>query len=315
MNCVYFTPDSRSLIVCRGDAFTFWDVETLRVTRRVDRDVALYPGRVAFSPDGTLMALEMAPAIIHLQEVTTGRTVARLEDPHGDRAGWMSFTPDGTQLVVVDQYAKAIHVWDLRAQRERLKAMGLDWEWPEFPSTERVAGLARVEVLGDGPVLANLTREQKARWAIEQHCLALVTDPDNPKVCNELAWVYLTAPGKLRDVQAALPLAEKAVRLAGGNAQYRNTLGVAYYRAGRYHEAIEKLRLNIDRQEDGALAFDLYFLAMSHHRLGEIDRARDYLVWAVRWTASQRGLGSAYLEELKTLRAEAEEVLGSKDGP
>jgi hypothetical protein len=89
---------------------------------------------------------------------------------------------------------------------------------------------------------------------------------------------------------------------------------VAYYRAGRYHEAVEKLRLNVDRQEDQALAFDLYFLAMSHYRLGETARARDYLAWAIRWTASQRGLGSTYLEELKELRAEAEQLLANKDG-
>ena len=56
---------------------------------------------------------------------------------------------------------------------------------------------------------------------------------------------------------------------------YRNTLGVAYYRAGRYREAVEVLRPNLERQEDTGLAFDLYFLAMSHHRLGETARARD----------------------------------------
>jgi len=43
------------------------------------------------------MALEMAPGIIHLKEAATGRTVARLEDPHGDRATWQAFTPDGTR--------------------------------------------------------------------------------------------------------------------------------------------------------------------------------------------------------------------------
>ena len=150
MTGVFFTPDSRALIICRGDAFTFWDVETLQPIRRLDRDVALYPGHVAFSPDGKLMALEMAPAVIHLKEVATGRTVAKLEDPHGDRAGWMGFTPDGTQLVVAAPYAKAIHVWDLRAIRQRLKAMGLDWDWPEFPPADpkaKAAGPVKVEVL------------------------------------------------------------------------------------------------------------------------------------------------------------------------
>jgi WD40 repeat protein len=135
---VFFTPDSRALVICRGDAFTFWDVETSQPIRRLDRDVALFPGYVAFSQDGKLMALEMAPAIIHLMEVATGRTVAKLEDPHGDRAGWMGFTPDGTQLVVAAPYAKAIHIWDLRAIRQRLKAMDLDWNWPEFPPAAAV---------------------------------------------------------------------------------------------------------------------------------------------------------------------------------
>ena len=89
------------------------------------------------------MALEMAPGIIHLKDAATDRTVARLEDPHGDRAGWMSFTPDGTQLVVTAPYARAVHVWDLRAIRVRLKEMGLDWSWPEFPPADRAGQAAK----------------------------------------------------------------------------------------------------------------------------------------------------------------------------
>ena len=46
----------------------------------------------------------------------------------------MRFTPDGTELVTASFYAKAIHVWDLRRIRARLKAMCLDWDWPEFPA-------------------------------------------------------------------------------------------------------------------------------------------------------------------------------------
>src|SRR5262249_41985025 len=96
----FFTPDSRVLIISHGDAFTFWRVETLQEIRRLPRDGTPFPGWVAFSPDGKLMAVEMAPAIIHLKETATGRTVAQLEDPNGDRATWQGFTPDGTGLVV-----------------------------------------------------------------------------------------------------------------------------------------------------------------------------------------------------------------------
>jgi WD40 repeat protein len=130
---VFFTPDSRALVISRGDEFSFWDVETLQPILRLPRDVAQFPGHVAFSPDGKLMAVEMVPAVIHLKEAATGRTVARLEDPHGDRASWQGFTPDGTQLVVVARHNFAIHVWDLRAIRTRLRDMNLDWDRPEFP--------------------------------------------------------------------------------------------------------------------------------------------------------------------------------------
>jgi serine/threonine protein kinase/WD40 repeat protein len=129
---VFFTPDNRELIVARCNEFTFHDLKSLEVSRRMPREIGLYPGHVAFTADGKMMALEMAPGLIHLKEITSGHTVARLEDPHGEISTWMSFTPDGTQLVVAARYAGAIHRWDLRAIRARLKTMNLDWNWPEF---------------------------------------------------------------------------------------------------------------------------------------------------------------------------------------
>jgi WD40 repeat protein len=154
---VFFTPDERELIVARDREFTFHDLKTLEVSRRLPRDIGLYPGHVAFTSDGTLMALEMAPGLIHLKELTSGRTVAQLEDPQGDLSTWMSFTPDGTQLVVAASYAGAIHRWDLRSLRARLKTMNLDWDWPEFPAPPVATLLAkrdrprRVEVIGATP--------------------------------------------------------------------------------------------------------------------------------------------------------------------
>ena len=131
---VFITPDNRELIVARGGDFTFHDMQTLAVNRTMPRETGLFPGLVAFTADGQLMALEMAPGVIHLKEITSGRTVARLEDPQGDQSTWLGFTPDGTQLVVAARYAGAIHRWDLRAIRARLKTMNLDWDWAEFPA-------------------------------------------------------------------------------------------------------------------------------------------------------------------------------------
>jgi WD40 repeat protein len=131
---VFFTPDSRALVISQGDEFSFWDVDTFQPLRRISRAHNQFPGWVAFSPDARLMALEMAPGVIHLMEVASGRTVARLTDPHGDRAWWQAFTPDGTRLVTAARFASAVHIWDLRVIRTRLKLMSLDWDWPEFPA-------------------------------------------------------------------------------------------------------------------------------------------------------------------------------------
>jgi hypothetical protein len=310
---VSFTPDSRALIIARGDGFCFWDVETLQPIRQLRRDIAQYPAPVAFSPDGRLMALEMAPAIIHLKEASTGRTVARLEDPHGDRATWLGFTPDGTQLVVVASYARAIHVWNLRAIRARLKTMSLDWNWPEFPpepAEDRAAEPETIEVVPGELRMTPLTPEQRLQQDIARSRRELEANPNSAPVCNTLAWIYLTAPGALRNVEAAVPLAEKAVRLTGGDPNFRNTLGLAYYRAGRYREAVEVLRPNLELQKDWALAHDLYFLAMSYHGLGQTARARDYYQWAVRWAQLQPYRDPAHLEELNVFGAEAAKLLG-----
>jgi serine/threonine protein kinase/WD40 repeat protein len=309
---LFFTPDSRALIISRGDEFTFWDVETFQLIRRLPRDVTPYPGHVAFSADGKLMALEMAPAVIHLKEVATCRTVAKLEDPCGDWATWQGFTPDGAQLVAVAMYANAVHVWDLRAIRARLKEMNLDWDWDEFKPAAPAAAPVTVEVLTGGLPGAALTREQRARRDIERARREVEANSDSGEACNALAWAYLMAPPALRDVEAALPLAEKAVRLAPRPANHHNTLGVAYYRAGRYRDAVNKLRPNVEKEADADVAYDLYFLAMSHHRLGETARARDYYDWAVRWVAAQRDLHSLRRDELAEIRAEAEALLGSR---
>jgi len=272
-------------------------------------------GPGTFAPDGKLMAVGTTTAAIRLVDPATGRELAVLDDPNQHTSYSPVFTPDGTKLIAVSP-GHGIHVWNLRLIRQQLAAMGLDWDAPPYPpadpASKAVAPL-KVEVrLGD-PGMPLLNREQRARRAIEHYRRLVAAKPNCARSCNCLAWVYLTAPEPLRDVKAAVPLAEKAVELAPKTAMYVNTLGVAYYRAGRYREAAEMLRANLAIREDRGLAFDLYFLAMTYHRLGERARARDYYDWAVRWTRTQRGLSAGHLEELTGFRAEAGELLGIEE--
>jgi len=70
--------------------------------------------------------------VIRLVETETGRTAARLESPDLCSVGCATFSPDGSRLVVVTNDGPAVHVWDLRAIRRRLSAMGLDWDAPAY---------------------------------------------------------------------------------------------------------------------------------------------------------------------------------------
>jgi tetratricopeptide (TPR) repeat protein len=287
-----------------------WEVDTWREVRH------FHPANFCFSPDSRLLAINDRLSVIHLVEINTGREIASLTSPDSIGSSPLFFTPDGTQLVSTSSGTSGLYVWDLRLIRQELKELGLDWEWPDFPPRDASGNGAKtlkVEVdLGDLGK-PSLTREQRARQAIEHYRRLVAAKPGDARACNGLAWLYATAPEPLRDVKAAVPLAEKAVKLAPNDAMNANTLGVVYYRAGRYREAVEVLRANLASQEDWGLAFDLYFLAMGHQRLGEAARARDYYDWAVRWTRTQQGLSAGHLEELTEFRAEAKELLEIKE--
>jgi tetratricopeptide (TPR) repeat protein len=139
--------------------------------------------------------------------------------------------------------------------------------------------------------------------------------PDDAIVCNELAWRLVAAPPAERDPPRALALAEKAVTL-GPPARYpnvwayHNTLGVALYRVGRYKDAIVELQISIRHQKKQYNAFDLYFLAMCHQRLGDKAKANESYEQAVgSHEQNETTLRSDDQAELRVFRAEAEELL------
>jgi WD40 repeat protein len=309
---VRFSPDGKWLAACTS-ACRLWAVGSWQEGPSLG---VTTPGTIAFSPDGRLLAMETGQNTVRLLDPDTGREYARLEDPNQDRARDIAFSPDGTQLVVTGE-AQWLHVWDLRAIRAELARRDLDWDLPPYPPPADPPDAPPVRVAVDLGELAQPKRsvEERARLDIERFRQALAKKPEDAPTCNNLAWAYLMAPEPLRDGKAAVLLAEKAVRKEPKNPTYCNTLGLAYYRTGQYRQAVEVLRPNLQSQEPSALTYDLYILAMSCHRLGETERARDYYTWAVRSLDAPKGPSPAEPEDLSALRAEAEAVLGLPPPP
>jgi tetratricopeptide (TPR) repeat protein len=155
---------------------------------------------------------------------------------------------------------------------------------------------------------ANLLRLKEQRRACADLQQAVALDPEQPRTCNDLAWLYLTGPAEIRAADKALPLARRAVRAAPGNWAYQNTLGVAYYRVGEFRLAAETLERNSKHPKNQSPATDWLFLAMSHRRLGETARAWDYYDRAVCWQERAK-LTPAMTDELNAFRNEARAVL------
>ncbi len=130
---------------------------------------------------------------------------------------------------------------------------------------------------------------------------ALELEDNDPAVNNDLAWFLATSPApSFRDAALALRLAQKAAVAAPEIANYRNTLGVAYYRSGNIRAAVAELEKSMSLQAGGT-PFDWFFLAMAHWRLGDRDLARTSFTRAEEWMANRK----SHDEELCRIRAEA----------
>jgi Zn-dependent protease with chaperone function len=84
---------------------------------------------------------------------------------------------------------------------------------------------------------------EKGRYSEAESVLraALMHDPENASVLNNLAWLYATGPSSIRNPQDALSLALKAVALSPAP-DILDTLAEAYYINGRYAEALSTIK-------------------------------------------------------------------------
>jgi len=127
--------------------------------------------------------------------------------------------------------------------------------------------------------------------------------------CNNRAWELAKGQEPGHGLIRAEALARRAVDMGGSHFVTLNTLGVVQYREGRHAQAIATLERSLAAGRGQADAFDLFFLAMAHHRLGHHQEARDQFDRAVRWLETQNTMPQPQARELAAFRAEAEAVL------
>ncbi len=111
-----------------------------------------FSGLAQFSPDSRLLAVAVLTGIIRLLDIDRDMELAEFEDPRQRTIHSHLFSPDATRLITASDGVNGadggIHVWDLRAIRQGLKELDLDWDMPDYaPASPLPTTPLRIEVV------------------------------------------------------------------------------------------------------------------------------------------------------------------------
>jgi WD40 repeat protein len=94
-----------------ASAEAIWDLENMQEIHELERGL-IYPGSVAFSPDGSTIALGIFEQQITLWDVTSGQPLYTFEQQEEKRTKSMDFSPDGSWVAagVIDGTVRVFDV-------------------------------------------------------------------------------------------------------------------------------------------------------------------------------------------------------------
>ncbi|MBW1941067.1 MAG: tetratricopeptide repeat protein, partial [Deltaproteobacteria bacterium] len=88
--------------------------------------------------------------------------------------------------------------------------------------------------------------EKKYEAAIQSYEKSIRLDPENPRILNNLAWIYATCESKkIRDPKRAVLLAKRALELEE-SPHILDTLAESYYAVGNHNKAMETGKRALD---------------------------------------------------------------------
>ncbi len=312
-----------------GGAVNVYDLANLQAVQRM-KPAPSTSWFVAISPTGQWVAAShKSNADLPVWDATTGELVQCLHTTDELPGALVAFSPDNRWLVV-SEFGQFVFyetgTWPIdEALRTNSNDIALNERRASLlynsPRTDdAIEAYSRLIELKPGQVdpryyrAVLLTRAERHAEAIADYEFVLQSDPNSALVANNLAWIYATAPAGVRSPQKALPLALQAVERQPNDMYALNTLGVVYYRLGDYSKAIDALLAAAKANPDGATGFDHFFLAMSHHRVGNAAKAHEHFDKALDWWRRQQDLPRDWPEELKQFCLEAAALLGT-DAP
>jgi eukaryotic-like serine/threonine-protein kinase len=152
-----------------------------------------------------------------------------------------------------------------------------EWEKAALDFQRALVGSYELDLWRQSAVLLVLAGRLQAYRDL---CTRLVTlfasRGDEDAKWDNLAWVCVYGPNALSDLSHIIALAEKH-GLGSSSPTTLNTIGAAYFRAGRFEDALTALHEGMRLHGGGGTIWDWLFLAMIHHRLGHVSESKAFL--------------------------------------
>ncbi|WP_337174573.1 WD40 repeat domain-containing protein [Paludisphaera sp.] len=185
------SPDGRVVAVAGNDGLALWHWERGEVTRPKHRSIGVSRA-LAFSPDGSLLAVGGYDHGVHLVDVATSRVEADFMG-HRDVIRKLAFTADGSRLFSLG-YDGRLKAWDVASRRETDAPAGHDDELPVLSFAVSPDGLSlalsRVGADDGGIEIRDVTDGslravcRGARGSGEVHALAFSRDGEVLASCG-----------------------------------------------------------------------------------------------------------------------------------
>jgi WD40 repeat protein len=321
--CLAISPDGRYLAASPWPGgVDLWDLKNRRLHQKVSESrlpwthIGAFNNLwLAFTPDSKRLAYATEFGAVHLWDVEAGQDVLVLEE--GQERDYqrvvLYFSKDGNKLHALSKN-RDFHntrcrwdIWNATPLAEDVFAVGLASKL--LDELAKAVGLkdemqTRIEVNADlKPTVRTAALKQ------------LVDFAENTGELNDLSYaVAIKANATPKEYQLAVRQAERAHSLAPSDPHIRHTLGVAYFRVGECVKAREAIRHAIATRAEGKRReeyYDLAFLAMIEHHLGDPGAARA-LLGKMRKANSGAGPVGHAETQYRAFLAEAEALIEGK---